>query len=64
VAVVGFNDITLAQYLHLTTVRLSAQERGRLAIERLFARMAKPNLPRKGIIVPTQLVVRESCGAG
>jgi LacI family transcriptional regulator len=64
VAVVGFNDITLAQYLHLTTVRLSIRDRGRAAIERLFARMKNPHLPREGIIVPTQLVVRESCGGG
>jgi LacI family transcriptional regulator len=63
-AVVGFNDSVLAQYLHLTTVRLSGHDRGRLAIERLFARMRNPHLPREGIIVPTQLVVRESCGAG
>jgi DNA-binding LacI/PurR family transcriptional regulator len=64
VAVVGFNDSVLAQYLHLTTVRLSGHDRGRLAIERLFARMKNPHLPREGIIVPTQLVVRDSCGAG
>jgi DNA-binding LacI/PurR family transcriptional regulator len=63
VAIIGFNDITLARYLHLTSVRLSAEERGRLAIERLFARMRNPRLPRTGIIVPTQLVVRGSCGA-
>jgi LacI family transcriptional regulator len=63
-AVVGFNDTTLAKYLRLTTVRLSAQDRGRLAMERLFARMRNPRLPREGIIVPTRLVVRESCGAG
>jgi LacI family transcriptional regulator len=64
VAVVGFNDITLAQYLRLTTVRLCAQERGRLAIERLFKRMQNLEIPREGIFVPTQLVVRESCGGG
>ncbi len=63
-AVVGFNDVTLARYLRLTTVRLSAQDRGHLAIERLFARMKNPRLPWEGITVPTQLVVRESCGAG
>lgn len=62
IAVVGFNDITLAQYLRLTTVRLCAEERGRLAIDRLFQRMQSPELPREGIFVPTQLVVRESCG--
>jgi LacI family transcriptional regulator len=63
VAIVGFNDIALAPHLRLTTVRLSAQERGRIAIERLFARMNNPNLPIEGLVVPTELVVRESCGA-
>jgi LacI family transcriptional regulator len=63
IAVVGFNDISIAQYLRLTTVRLCAQERGRLAILRLFSRIQNPQLPREGIFVPTQLVVRSSCGA-
>lgn len=64
IAVVGFNDITLAHYLGLTTVRLSAEDRGRVAIERIFDRLKNPELAHEGIIVPTQLVVRESCGAG
>ncbi len=63
-AVIGFNDSILAEYLYLTAVRLSGRDRGRLAIERLLARMENPHLPPEGIIVPTQLVVRESCGAG
>lgn len=62
-AVVGFNDMRLARFLRLTTVRLLARERGRLTINRLFARMMDPHLPKEGIVVPTQLVVRESCGA-
>jgi LacI family transcriptional regulator len=63
-AVVGFNDIALAEHIHLTTVRLSAQDRGRMAIDRMFARLENPDLPKGGIIVPTQLVIRESCGQG
>jgi DNA-binding LacI/PurR family transcriptional regulator len=62
-AVVGFNDITLAQFLRLTTVRLCAQERGRLAIDRLFQRLQDPQLPRQRMVVPTELVVRKSCGS-
>ena len=62
-AVVGFNDTVLAQYLHLTTVHLSALERGQLAIQRLFARIENPYLPVEGITVPTRLVIRQSCGA-
>ena len=62
-SVVGFNDTVLAQYLHLTTVHLSALERGQLAIQRLFARIENPYLPVEGITVPTRLVIRQSCGA-
>lgn len=63
VAMVGFNDLTLATYLQLTTVRLSAQDRGRLAVERALARVKNPHLSPEGLVVPTRLVVRETCGA-
>ena len=63
-AVVGFSDFGLAEYLHLTTVRRSPRHMGKRAVERLFARIENPHLPQEGIVVPTNMIVRESCGGG
>lgn len=62
-AVVGFSNFRLAEYLRLTTVRRSPREMGRRAAGRLFAQLANPDLRAEGIVIPTELVIRQSCGA-
>jgi LacI family transcriptional regulator len=63
IALVGFDDIELAQYLQLTTMRQPMYEMGVLAIERLVARIRTPDMvPTLTTFVP-ELVVRGSCGA-
>ncbi len=63
-AVVGFDDVRTAAVMDppLTTVRVDKEEMGRLAVGLLFRAMEGEELPRT-VKVPTELVVRESCGA-
>lgn len=64
-AVVGFDDIREAAIWHppLTTVRASAKAMGADAARLLLERIADPGAPPRRIILPPELVVRESCGA-
>lgn len=63
-AVVGFDDIRTASVMHpaLTTVRVDKEEMGRQAIRILFEAMEGSDRVQH-VTVPTELVVRESCGA-
>lgn len=63
IAIVGFDDIELAEYVGLTTVRQPMLQMGRQASERLMALINNPNSPRQHLHIETELVVRESCGA-
>lgn len=63
IALVGFDDIELAQYLQLTTMRQPMYEIGVLAMERLVARIRTPDMvPTLTTFVP-ELIVRGTCGA-
>jgi phosphoserine phosphatase RsbU/P len=63
VAVLGFDDIGVSPYLEspLTTVRQPVREQARQAWSVLLALVAG-ELPSRTITLPTELVVRESCG--
>jgi DNA-binding LacI/PurR family transcriptional regulator len=64
VAVVGFDDLPVAAYIHpaLTTVRRSVRESGELAVQLLIRRIEQPTSPAEHVVLPTELVVRRSCG--
>ena len=64
VAVVGFDDIPLSTLLTppLTTVRQPMRLLGERACSRLLQRIADPTLPPQVERLPTELIVRESCG--
>jgi LacI family transcriptional regulator len=59
-AIVGFDDIDLADYIDLTTIRQQLDESGRLAAEILLARIASPNKPLRHVQLPLTLVERLS----
>lgn len=63
VAVAGFDDIDQARCANpaLTTVRQPYYAMGARALEALLARMAGEDVPEE-IRVPTECVIRESCG--
>ena len=64
IAVTGFDDVHLGALLTppLTTVRQPMRLLGERACSRLLKRIADPALPRRVERLPTELVVRESCG--
>ncbi|HYK04321.1 MAG TPA: LacI family DNA-binding transcriptional regulator [Thermoanaerobaculia bacterium] len=64
-ALAGFDDIPMARYLtpQLTTVRVDIAEMGRRAVEYLVASLDGESAVRKHEVIPTTLVVRESCSA-
>jgi DNA-binding LacI/PurR family transcriptional regulator len=64
IALVGFNDIPLAELIEppLTTVAAPAQEAGRTAMSMLSELIAGKQPLRKQVMLPTKLVVRHSCG--
>ena len=63
VAVTGFDDVPVARHLRppLTTVRQPMQELGAKAFEVLHARISG-GASEPDIVLPVQLVIRESCG--
>ena len=62
--VVGFDDIRLASVVrpNLTTVRQPMRETARLAAQRLLDMLAGRAVDPRQVVLPTELVVRESCG--
>ena len=64
IAVTGFDDIHLGAMLTppLTTVRQSMRQLGERACTLLLERIADPSLPHRVERLPTELIVRESCG--
>ena len=64
IAVVGFDDIHVGSLLTpaLTTVRQPMRLLGERACSLLLERLADPSLPRQAERLPTELIIRESCG--
>jgi len=63
VALIGFDDIPLASAIEpaLTTVRQPIRQLGALAVETLLDLIEHPGSGPRRIVLPTQLVIRESC---
>jgi LacI family transcriptional regulator len=64
VAVTGFDDIPMARHLAitLTTVRQPIREMGTTAFDVLYSMLNRENPPARDIVLPTELIRRESCG--
>lgn len=62
VALVGFDDVEAADLVEprVTTIAQDADRIGRLAAERMFARLDGDSSPPRQLVVPTRLVVRGS----
>lgn len=59
-AIVGFDDIDLAQFMDLTTIRQNLDESGRLAAEILLSKMAEPGRSLQHINLPLALIERQT----
>lgn len=64
VSVVGFDDMDEARafWPPLTSVRQNFREVGRISMERLLAQIADPLQSTETVLIPTELIVRESSG--
>jgi LacI family transcriptional regulator len=65
IAVVGFDDMPFAARTDppLTTVRQPIQRLGSLATETLIDLINHPDAPARRIVLPTELIIRASCGS-
>lgn len=64
VAIVGMDDIEMAAFasVPLTTVKIYSEQMGRSAVNLMAERLRGRDVPLR-VVVPTRLIVRESCGA-
>lgn len=61
-AIIGFDNIELSEYLGLTTVHQPMYEMGTVAANRLIAKIAGEVFDNFKTNFPTHLVIRETCG--
>ncbi len=59
-AILGFDDLDIAEYIGLSTIRQPLDESGRIAVELLFSQRLDPNRPVQHIQLPLTLVERET----
>jgi LacI family transcriptional regulator len=57
---VGFDDVEVADYIGLTTVRQPLEESGRIAVELLLARLVNNARPIQHVRLPLTIVQRET----
>lgn len=65
IAVVGFDDMPFAErnVPPLTTIRQPIHQMGEMAVKTLLDLLEYPDIGPQRLILPTHLVIRESCGA-
>lgn len=65
ISIVGFNDIPISAFLQppLTTVKVHTEFMGETAVELLTDRLNAKREIAKKIVLPTKLMVRESCAS-
>lgn len=59
-AVIGFDDLDIAEYFDLTTISQHLDESGRLAVELLLAQIESPSRPARHVKLPLTLVERQT----
>jgi len=63
IALVGFDDIELSEYVGLTTIHQPLLDFGKLAIEKLLGRIDDPERRVSSTVFDPELVVRDTCGS-
>ena len=59
-AVIGFDDLDLAEYADLTTISQHLDESGRLAVEILLSQIESPSRPPRHVKLPLTLIERQT----
>ena len=65
IAIVGFDDMQVSQYVGLSTLRQPTYEMGKLAVQKLLQRIKHPDHPTTNTVFSPSLVVRatsKACG--
>ena len=62
-SVIGYDDIEVAEYLGLTTVRQLLFESGQCGVNLLIDRLEKPDIEPAYIELPTELIIRNTTAA-
>lgn len=57
-AVIGFDDLDMAEYMDLTTIRQHLDESGRLAIEIILSHIEEDTRPVQHIKLPLNIIER------
>lgn len=60
-AILGFDDLDLAEFIGLTTIRQHLDESGRVAINLLLSRVMNPDRPIQHVQLPLEIVERDTC---
>lgn len=60
-AILGFDDLDLAEYIGLTTIRQHLDESGRIAIKLLLSRVGNPSRPVQHVQLPLEVAERDTC---
>lgn len=65
VKIVGIDDVSYAKFLPipLTTLHQDCYEMGAVALSTMLDRLRSPSMRPREILLPCELVIRESCGA-
>jgi LacI family transcriptional regulator len=58
IAVMGFDDLDMAEYFNLTTIRQHLDESGEIAVEMLLSRLANPNRTVQISKLPLEIIER------
>jgi LacI family transcriptional regulator, galactose operon repressor len=59
-AVIGFDDLDMAEYSDLTTISQHLDESGRLAVELLLAQVESPSRPPRHVKLPLTFIERQT----
>lgn len=59
-AVLGFDDLDVADYVGLSTIHQSLDESGRMAVEILLSRLKDPERPLRHVRLPLRVVERQT----
>ena len=63
VAIVGFDDIKVSEYVGLSTLRQPMREMGKAAVEKMLLRMKHPDHPISHTVFSPSLVARRTSSA-
>jgi LacI family transcriptional regulator len=64
ISIIGFDDVPQASFVYprLTTIHQPLEQMGRVAVKMLLEQIEDQSRPPQRVTLPTQLIIRDSCG--